>query len=301
MPMASHIEHFLAKSWPERYRTAQFYLRQGLAQFPYLPVPVSLKVSSSETIDFWWSRVVPYHDDERDFLDYWGHDAGDLRFLWRALEPGMTFLDIGANEGVYSVVAAGRLAGTGRVIAFEPSPREHHRLELHLRWNAARNARAEQLAVGADAGRFTFYEVAAGGDTSRNGLRPPATSDVLNQIAVESVTLDEYVATQGIARVDVMKLDVEGGERDVFRGAARVLDEHRPTILCEALDAAAAPWGYAARELIESLAERGYCWFDVHDDGSLTPHLARSEYSAVDNFVAIPQERCSQNCAGGAL
>jgi FkbM family methyltransferase len=299
--MASRIENFLAKSWPERFRTAQFHLRQGLARFPYLPVPVSLSVGPDESVEFWWSRVVPYHDDERGFLEYWGHDGGDLRFLWRVLEPGVTFLDVGANEGVYSLIAAARLAGTGRVIAFEPSPREHRRLELHLRWNSCAKARAEQVALGAEAGRVAFYEVAAGGDTSRNGLRRPATSDALTDIVVESVTLDEYAAAHGIARVDVMKVDVEGGELDVFRGAQRVLSELRPVILCEVLDAAAEPWGYVAREVIRALEACGYRWFDVRDDGSLTPHFVRSEYSAVDNFVAVPRERCALSCAGGAL
>jgi FkbM family methyltransferase len=295
--MASRIETFLAKSWPERYRTAQFHLRQGLAQFPYLPVRISLEISPRETADFWWSRVVPYHDDERGFLDYWGHDAGDLRFLWRVLEPGMTFLDIGANEGVYSVVACEKLRGAGRVVSFEPSPREYRRLALHLRWNSCVNARAEQIALGAEAGCVAFYEVASGGDTSRNGLRPPGTSDALNRIEVQAVTLDEFVESHGIARVDVMKIDVEGGELGVFRGARRVLSEYRPTIICEVLDAAAEPWGYAAREVIDALEAQGYCWFDVREDGSLTPHIAQSRYAAVKNYVAVPVECCTQGAA----
>ena len=292
--MASRIEHFLAKSWPERYRTAQFYFRQGLAQFPYLPVPISLEISPRETAEFWWSRVVPYHNDERGFLDYWGHDAGDLRFLWRVLEPGMTFLDVGANEGIFSVVASEKLRGMGRVVSFEPSPREYRRLRLHLRLNSAANARAERLAVGAEAGSLAFYEVATGGDTSRNGLRPPATSDALNQMAVEAVKLDEYVESHGIARVDMMKIDVEGGELGIFGGAKRILSEHRPTILCEVLDAAAEPWGYAAREVIDALEAQRYCWFDVREDGSLTPHFSRARYPAVENYVAVPIERCAR-------
>jgi FkbM family methyltransferase len=290
--MASHIENFLAKSWPERYRTAQFYVRRGLSKFPYLPVPVRLELAAGESVDFWWSRVVPYHDDARAFLDYWGHDAGDLRFLWRLLEPGMTFLDVGAHEGIYSVVAAAKLRGAGGVIAFEPSPREYDRLRLHLRWNAATPARAEQLALGADVGRVTFFEVAEGGDTSRNGLRRPATSDTLNPIIVESITLDEYVASRGLTHVDVMKVDVEGGELDVFRGAKRVMNEMRPTLICEALDAAAEPWGHAARDVIEAVSVFGYRWFDVQDDGSLSPHAARRGYAEVKNYVAVPLDRC---------
>lgn len=293
---SSHFGSFLAKSWPERYRTAQFYFRQGLARFPYLPVPVRLEVLSGETIEFWWSHLVPYHDYARGFLDYWGHDAGDLRFLWRVLRKGMTFIDIGANRGVYSVVAANKLGSSGTVIAFEPSPREHHRLWLHFRWNGMANARAERLALGAASGPFTFFEVASG-DTSRNGFRPPTSGDPLNEITVESTTLDLYAKQHNLSRIDVIKLDVEGGERDVLCGASGTIASFRPIFICEVLDSATDPWGYPARDIVAALEGRDYRWFDVNPDGSLTPHAIQREYPAIENYVAIPVEKCAAHAA----
>ncbi len=288
-----HVHNFLAKSWSERYRTAQFYFRRGLSKLPYLPVPVRLSVAPGESIGFWWSHVAPYYDANRGFLDYWGHDAGDLRFLWKALEPGMTFLDVGANQGLYSIVAGRKLKGSGAVIAFEPSPREHERLELHFRLNGmASSACAEMLALGAASGRENFFQVAAG-DTSRNGLRAPASDDPVTEISVESMTLDEYADLRGLTRVDLIKLDVEGGEMDVLGGASNVLLKFRPVLLCELLDAATAPWGYAAREIVRILDGLGYRWFDVNDDGSLAPHVLRSEYPAIENYAAVPREKCS--------
>jgi hypothetical protein len=142
--VTTRVEVFLAKSWSERYRVAEFYLRQGLAKLPYLPIPVQLRISAEQAAEFWWSRLAPYYDAGRGFLDYWGDDASDLRFLWRTLQPGMTFFDIGANEGVYSVVAAAKLAGAGSVVAFEPCPRHYNRLRLNWRWDWASNARTER-------------------------------------------------------------------------------------------------------------------------------------------------------------
>ena len=94
-----------------------------------------MKMSPSDEIQFWWSYVVPYFDATRGFFDYWGHDLGDLRFLWRNLKPGIVFLDIGAHHGIYSIVAAKKLGTNGTVVAFEPSSREYRRLRLHLRLN----------------------------------------------------------------------------------------------------------------------------------------------------------------------
>jgi FkbM family methyltransferase len=290
--LSQHAQNFLAKSWSERYRTAQFYFRRGLSKLPYLPVPVRLNVAPGGCVDFWWSHVVPYYDANRAFLDYWGHDAGDLRFLWSVLEPGMTFLDVGANQGVYSIVAALRLKGSGAVIAFEPSPREYERLELHFRLNGMAGARAEMLALGAASGRMNFFQVASG-DTSRSGLRAPESGDPVNEIPVQSMTLDEYASMRGLDQIDFIKLDVEGGEMDVLRGASKALLKFRPVLLCEVLDAATAPWGYPARDIVGMLEGIGYRWFEVNDDGSLAPHVRRTEYPAIENYAAIPAEKCA--------
>ena len=287
---SSHMQNFLQKSWPQRVETMQFYLRQGLSKVPYLPVPVRLQVSPSQKIGFWWSQIVPYFDSNRGFFDYWGEDVGDLRFLWKVLDPGMVFMDLGAYQGIYSVVAGKKLQGTGNIFAFEPSPREFRRLRLHLRWNRLSTARAEMLALGAGKSKTTFFQVKSG-DTTRNGLRAPDSSDTVTEIPVNIISLDEYVREQNIQRVDVIKLDVEGGEIDVLRGAAKVFGEMRPLLICEVLDATTHAWGYDASEIIRAVRNYDYDWFDFNFDGSLEPHAERQSYPRVKNYLAVPREK----------
>jgi FkbM family methyltransferase len=294
--MASRLaRRFLAKSWPERYNAAQFHFRRALSKLPYLPVPVRLQISPGEQIEFWWSRVVPYHDENRGFLDYWGHDAGDLRFLWKVLQPGMTFIDIGANDGVYSLVAGKKLQAAGSVIAFEPSPREFLRLETHFRLNRMPppHFRAEPQALGLKSGLRPFVQVTSG-DTSRSGFRAPSSGDPVRDISVATTTLDEYVASSGFTQINVIKLDVEGGEMDVLCGATAAIARFRPVFICEVLDTAAEPWGYPARDIVSALAALDYRWFDVSESGLLTPHQMRSEYPRVKNYVAIPREKAAE-------
>jgi len=278
------------KNWSERVEAARFLFRKGLSKLPYAPVPVWLPLGNNETVKFWWSYIVPYFDPERGFFDYWGHDVADLEFLWRALQPGMIFLDIGAYHGIYSLVAAKRLKGSGHIIAFEPSPREFARLRLHLRWNRVHSARAECCAVGARSEEKEFFQVSSG-DTSRSGLRAPASKDPLRQFTVRAESLDNYLADSGLDRVDVVKLDVEGGELDVLRGASSLLERYRPLFVCEVLDAATEPWGYEAREIVSTFSARDFEWFDFRPGGCLSRHSIQDCYPVVRNYLAIPREK----------
>ena len=125
-------------------------------------------------------------------------------------------------------------AASGQVIAFEPSPSIFPRLQRNMRRNAARvPARVvlEQLAVSDQNGRTRFFK---GGATSTGRIAriPPnaAASDVFE---VECITLDEMVWTRGFAKPDLVKIDVEYVEDRVLAGMSRILQEVRPTIVCE--------------------------------------------------------------------
>ena len=294
--MASSLSTHWRSLWIQKLAGARFRFRQGLARLPYVPVPLRLRISPDEEIEFLWSYIVPFHDGNRRFFDYWGHDLAELRFLWRALKPGMTFVDIGAFHGIYSLVAARRLGGQGRAIAFEPSATERRRLKLHLRMNGFRSVRVESFAVGALNTKSEFFAI-VDGDTTRGGLRPPASSDRVKQLLIQVVPLDQYLLNDPVHRVDVIKLDVEGGELDVFRGATRMLAETRPIMICEVLDSATRAWRYEAKEIIAALARYDFAWFEFNSDGTVIPHQLKTHYPEVKNYLAVPREKCKPGAA----
>ncbi len=167
-----------------------------------------------------------------------GADVTDtvLLGLRRHVTPDATCFDIGANIGLYSL-ALSTLAPEGRVYAFEPSPGTFDFLGRNLATNAVAHASAFQMALGEHADSTVhFHDIpffTAGSFTVEDGSF--LTSEVLGSTYLDapSTTLDAFVAEHGVERVDVVKIDVEGGELAVLEGARSTLETFRPTVLTE--------------------------------------------------------------------
>jgi len=287
---AQRLRRFLRKSPSQMWEMARFFRTMWLSKVPYIPHKVRLSITAHESIAFWWSYFPASFRPDRTLFDYWGDDIGDLRFLWRYLRQGMIFLDIGAYHGVFSIVAAKKLGPSGRIVAFEPSPRERQKLLLHLRYNRIQSVTAEPYALAADEGQAQL-SVVVDGFTTMNSLRTPPINHPTRQVTVDTITLDSYLKHAGLERADLMKIDTEGGEVDVFRGARRLLSEFRPIVICEVLDLVTRGWGYPASQIVASLRAYDYEWFDILPDGSLSPHRARDKYPEGRNYLAVPREK----------
>jgi FkbM family methyltransferase len=146
------------------------------------------------------------------------------------LRPGMTFYDVGANIGYFSLLAARLVGQSGYVVAFEADPE----IAARLRENAARNSftwiAVEQQAVCAEP-KTVFFQRANPATSPDRGLGHIVSHEVVGAIQVDGVSLDDYTST--VRPPDFLKCDVEGGEVEVFSGAERLLRERRPGILCE--------------------------------------------------------------------
>jgi FkbM family methyltransferase len=217
-------------------------------------------------------------------------ETAERAFVDRFLQPGMTVLDVGAHHGFYVMLASRKVGPNGHVVAFEPSPRERKRLLTHLRLNRCTNVRVESVALTDKEGKAAFF-VVEGAETGCNSLRAPAVAEPTRTEWVRTARLDDYLRTLGTSRVDLVKMDVEGGELAALRGATELLDRQpRPVLLCEAEDRRTGPWGYKASEISVFLRERGYRLFVPQAGGSLTP-LDVNCGSPEGNLVGVPVER----------
>jgi FkbM family methyltransferase len=226
-------------------------------------------------------------------------ENGEWRFVERFLEPGMTVLDIGAHHGFYTLLASVKVGATGVVVAFEPSPREREKLLRNLALNAYTNVEVKDCALAESAGEQELI-VVGGINTGCNSLRRPNVTEPTSSVAVRVEALDGFLAEHPLPPVDFIKLDAEGAELDILKGAAMLLGSRpRPVIQCELEEVRTRPWGYHPGEVVALLDTMGYRWFQSQARGVLTPLDAKTDVDG--NFFAVPEERMDQLRARGLL
>lgn len=236
--------------------------------------------------------------------DFWSGlwlERGELAFTLSVLEPGMTFFDIGANSGLFAVAAAKKM-GCGKVYAFEPCEGTYQLLEQNLRLNGANNVAAIRMALGDHIGE-AMLQVHAPGNEGRNTIGKPLGPDwqLVGEERVPVTTLDSFLEANAIPRVDAMRVDVEGAELPVFRGAKNLLErEDAPLILYTGYGPHTKGFGYHPVETMWRLGDCGYSLFVLDcATGDVAPRRPGPEYDAVI-VAAKPGHPCYRELAEGS-
>ncbi len=146
-------------------------------------------------------------------------EPNQFAYLRSALRPGMMFVDVGANDGLYSLYGSRCVGRKGRVLAVEPSEREYERLRRNLNLNRIKNVMTVRVAAWEDSGEAKLL-IAERGHEGHNTLGSFVyNTGLLREEMVTTAPLDVLVAEQGIGRVDLMKIDAEGAESAALQGA----------------------------------------------------------------------------------
>jgi FkbM family methyltransferase len=245
--------------------------------------------------------TVPWHEATHLRL-YLGNDMSKLIFvdglfepnefvfLASFLRPGMTFVDVGANDGAYTVFAARRVGPTGRVVAVEPSSRELERLTANLELNGIANVTAVQVASG-DVSGHTPLAIAAYGHEGQNTVGTEVVNPKVGTVRHEEVEmrrLDDILDAAGVGKVDFVKVDVEGSEPQVLVGAERTLAVHRPVLQLELEPEWLARRGSSPDDVFRLLETAGYsAWTFDGVTGAL--RRMESDEPVSGNVVAGPK------------
>jgi FkbM family methyltransferase len=184
-----------------------------------------------------------------------------VRFVASKLTDGGVFVDVGAHVGLVSLSAASRCRSAGvQVHAFEPEPANAAQFESNVSLNPDLDVVVNKLAVGADSGtvvlrRGTEDERAWGAIVEEEGDREVGAGD----LEVECTSLSSYVEERGIARITLLKVDVEGYEPKVLEGAESLLREGRiDWVVFEVNDRRLADGGSSRYQLFARLEGHGY-------------------------------------------
>jgi FkbM family methyltransferase len=165
-------------------------------------------------------------------------------------------------------------------------------LRKHLQINRCSNVIVENAALGQTESKAKLYVYQEDELSGFNSLKEPDIKGVKDCLPVAVESLDFYLNRSGIdySGIDFLKIDVEGGEKDILLGAKNLLTaKKRPLILCEVEDKRTKPWGYMSIEIIEILKSYGFYCFSIERGGKLKIHSDQIEVNG--NLLFVPPER----------
>lgn len=217
---ARHRLPFVRKIHPAAFfRAVRWALPKGYRAYPIRAGRLYLDVSEAPTM---LMRVLRLYEPEKH------------RALKQVLRPGMTFVDVGACKGDFTLFAAAAVGSAGRVVAVEPEPGNVTWLRKSIARNDARNVEVAEMALSDQRGQAILHraDVTAGVQVSSGWHSLVGGGHGQgDEIVIATETLDGLLDALGITRVDVLKIDVEGWEEAVLAGAKRTLSGQRPPIL----------------------------------------------------------------------
>lgn len=189
-----------------------------------------------------------------------------IEAMRKYLAPGGIFIDVGANIGYLSAIAAGLVGTGGEVHSFEPVPAYCRRLQRLAELNPRHSIFPSGCAAGEYAGTCTIYVTREPG---QNTMVPAyqRRAEIVSTLDVPVVRLDDYIAEKKMTRISLIKIDAEGFELPVVKGLERYFSSRRerPPIICEIAPRAYSLLGKSLADLENYMGQFGYSPRDLVD------------------------------------
>lgn len=218
------------------------------------------------------------------------YESRERAFLVSFLRPTDVFYDIGANVGLYSVLAATIIGSRGSVFSFEPNESSLRFLKKNMGRISSCRSEIFGLALSDSNGELELSVPSQGYDAwATLGSISTLSTPVVKQF-VTTVTLDDLRARVGLLPPTVVKIDVEGWEARVLRGAEAVLrGSDPPLLMVELCDRACEGAGSSTAELIAAIEGLGMELYELTEDASaVVPLVRRDSYPYLNVFAATP-------------
>jgi FkbM family methyltransferase len=219
-------------------------------------------------------------------------------FVLKFLKPGMVFLDVGAHVGEYTLLAARAVGSIGEVHVFEANPEMCDLLRHNIRLNGLSHVSVNQCAVSDQDGEMEFEVYAEPSVCALKVQSCSAQADARRRTAVKVLRVPSLRMNQYLLRVkrkvDLVKIDVEGAELLVFRGATDLLALPRnqsPTFIFEYEADNYARFGHPAGELFDLLRRNGFGIWRYNGTARLDPFDCKLLSGGTVNLVASKDEK----------
>jgi FkbM family methyltransferase len=194
-------------------------------------------------------------NDMVDWFNYFGFKELEREKLFSLLKADDVVIDVGANMGEFSLKVSRLVGNGGRVISFEPDPVNYQRLKTNFSFNPQLAARVKVHNVGL--GEFPGTVNLSVVNESNRGMNR-VVKDAVNFNSISINTLDNVLLPEQLTKVDWIKIDVEGFEMNVLKGAEHTIQQFKPSLFIELDDKNLQEQNSSASELVNWLIERGY-------------------------------------------
>jgi len=218
---------------------------------------VDLQIGVTVNVDMW-------HRNWANMAKNRSHELDVEKFIADFLQPGDVALDVGAQIGMFTSIAAQLIAPGGQLYSFEPDATNHADLLRTVDRNELDNVDIVNLGLSDSEGEVTFHRpVGAWGSFMDGGQGGASVTEgyfsttKINTFSIQVTTIDAFVASRGLDRLDLIKIDVDGPEVTILRGASETMTRLKPAIMVEA-----SMWfeehGATVEDLFEILTAHGY-------------------------------------------
>lgn len=203
---------------------------------------------------------------------YWrgSHDWAPIFVLEKNLFKGDTFIDIGANQGEYTLWAARKIGQKGLILAYEPSDEIFDQLENNIKLNEQISPTVHLRKVGLSDKAETLKLYTKKGPNEGVNTLFPSKDHELEIGEIELTTLDLEMENYSVSKISLVKIDVEGAELNVLKGAKNTLIHYSPKLLVEINRQSCLSAGYDPIEIINFLEKINYKLFVIGLRGRLT-------------------------------
>ena len=271
--LAEFVYCYLLRPWPLRQLT-NWTIRQLL--------PKQIEIHGATIV------LNPTDPVVSGALHFGVYEKAETRFFQSACRDGMTFLDVGANLGYYTALAARAVGPNGRVLAVEPDPDSFGYLEQTIAANAVGNVQAFPVAASDAPATLPLYI----STDNRGDNRLYASGEDRPQVEVAARPLDALLRENKIDTVDLIKVDVQGYESKVIAGLRETITASpNLTLLTEFWPQGIDEAGEDANEFLQTLRELGLTLHELQPDGSLaeltddTDLIARHQGRRYTNLI----------------
>jgi FkbM family methyltransferase len=224
----------------------------------------------------------------------------ELRFIEAYLSRGDIFIDVGANIGLFTLLAAEIVKGAGQVHCFEPSSRTFSRLTENISRNGFNNVHTNQCALSNEAGELELY-VSTDGHDAWNSLAGQLAGNEGRTEVVSVTTIDAYCQSRKLTPT-IMKIDVEGWEKNVILGGREVFGPtNAPDLLVEFTEANCIAAGTSGKDLFNTIAQQGYSLFHLGEDFKLSTATADDDFGYKNLLATKDLRRVQQKLADSNL